>query len=195
MLGFVFTWITFLKFRTLVKVPEQIVLQLTLALASGILLFVSGTERRAGQSDGSCRAVASILHYLLLSGWSWQVCEAVHLYHTFVTVVGGETRFRWYLLAGWGTPLLFVIPTVAVHPDDYGDSDTCFIAPGSTASYLFVVPALCCLVASMVVCGILLRAVYQATHKFKASAVALITFGTTTVRTFYYACLVMYVCM
>jgi hypothetical protein len=180
LLGFVLTWVTFLNFRALVGPPEQIVLQLTLALASGIVLFVLGTERREGQSDRSCRAVAASLHYLLLAGWSWQVCEAAHLYHTFVRLVGVDTPFKWYFLAGWGLPLLFVIPTVFVHQEDYGDSDICCMVPGSTASYLFVVPALCCLVASIVVCCILLKAVYNATHKVKASAVAVVTFGTTT---------------
>jgi hypothetical protein len=179
-IGFVLVWMTFAVFSELVHRPEMIIVHLTIAVAAGLALFVGGTERKDGQSDGSCRAVASVLHYLLLAGWSWQVCEGVHLYKTFVKVLGKEVKFFHYVLAGWGAPLLFVVPAVAAWPDDYGyDGTICFMRPHSNAMWFFVVPSVICLIVNFIICVTLMRSIQAVSTTTKSRVLAAATFGTT----------------
>jgi hypothetical protein len=187
-IGILLAWFAFATHRHLVERPEKIVAHLTIAIAIGTTMFVAGTGRKPNQGASSCKAVAGILHYLLLAAWTWQLCEAEHLYHTFVVVMGQAKNFNWYLLIGWGSPLLFVVPSMLAFPDDYGGAGVnntnqlCWIQPSSNANYFFIVPALLGLLVNCIVCIVVLRSIEEHAHALdaKARTLAILTFGVTT---------------
>jgi hypothetical protein len=197
-LAIVLTLGTFIAFHDLVKRPEHIIANLCIAVLIGHLMFVLGGHRKEGQSDTSCRATAAVTQYFLLASWSWQLVEAVHLYKVFVEVMGESTKFAWYLLFGWGVPLIFVIPSVIAYKEDYGytnviegeDVHMCWIDTDSKANLFYLVPAMCGLVFNIVVCGIVMKSVAKATTSTKSRAIAVFTFGTTMGLVYVFAALV-----
>lgn len=56
-------------------------------------MFLAGIERTSNQKV--CRAVAVLLHYLILSTFIWMGVEAIHLYQMLVKVFqkGSQKRF------------------------------------------------------------------------------------------------------
>ena len=56
-------------------------------------MFLAGIERTSNQKV--CRTVAVLLHYLILSTFTWMGIEAVHLYQMLVKVFqkGSQKRF------------------------------------------------------------------------------------------------------
>jgi hypothetical protein len=84
MIGILMVWYCFAKHWDLVLRPELFVLHLSVVIGIVYVLFAFAIGRKDKQSDASCTAVAGVLHYFLLTTWSWQMCEAEHLYHTFV---------------------------------------------------------------------------------------------------------------
>jgi hypothetical protein len=189
LLGIVLIWGCFGKHRDLVDRPELFVLHLSVAIAVANTLFVAGTDRKEGQSDESCAAVAATTHYFLLTTWAWQLCEADHLYRTFVRVMGSQRPFGWYLLVGWGGPLLFVLPSFLGFRDDYGSDGNgtsttpglCLFAFRSNASYFFIVPALTGLIVCLAVGILILKSIEDNSEQMNAHAraKAILTFGTT----------------
>jgi hypothetical protein len=169
----------FVIHRDLMKRGEWIIVHLCIALGAATLMFVIGADRNTDQTEGSCRAVSGVLHYLMLACWSWQVCESEYLYQTFVEVLGPPQSFGWYLLVGWGSPLLFVIPSFLVFKEDYASETLCWIGPESNAVYFYIVPALCGLLYNWIMCGIVARSISTITSTLKSQMLAVLTFGTT----------------
>lgn len=191
LVGLLFIWLTFAVSRDLMGRPEYIILNLSIAIAVGLILFVAGSDRKDGQSNASCKAVAGALHYFLLASWFWQLCEAGHLYNRFIRVLGKDHTMRSYALVGWVAPLLFVLPSYVAFGDDYGNDKVCFIAPQSQANYLFIVPAFLCLFINFVVGGYLVKAVGAATKSNRSRACAVLTFGSTLGLAYGFAALLM----
>lgn len=201
-LGTMAAFWAFAVHRDLVHLPEQIVLNLLVAVGASTLMFIGATEKRANQSETSCKAVSGILHYFLLSCWSWQLCEGQHLYLTFVEVLGGghpQKKLKWYMLVGWGLPLLFVVPSMIVFSDDYvfttaSGNELCWIDPSSNAVYLYSAPAMVGLVLNTIVCTYVIRAVgtsIESTRKRRTQAIAILAFGTTLGLVYVFGALLM----
>ena len=96
-----------------------------MALGLAQLVFLVGVDRSSVPSpDQLCTAWASLLHYLLLVTFLWQLCEGVHLYlligHVFVKIKKWE---RIYYPFAWGLPLLIVAPTLGLRFCDYGSEN------------------------------------------------------------------------
>jgi hypothetical protein len=185
-IGIIMSLSTFAAYSTLVGRPEHIIINLCIATLLAILIFAIGADRKEGQSDGSCTAVGGMLHYFLLATWTWQLCEGQHLYETFVVVMGlKERHFGWYMLFGWGGPLLFVVPSMIAYHDDYAGyttpsgTDLCWINPASNAVYLYIVPAMVGLSVNIVICGVVLRSISSAAVNAKSRVKAILAFGTT----------------
>lgn len=59
-----------------------------------------------------CRLMQLVLHYFLLSNYSWMLCEGLYLHTVLVSAFISETRLlRCMLLLGWGMPGL----TIAIY--------------------------------------------------------------------------------
>ncbi|XP_064628350.1 adhesion G-protein coupled receptor G2-like isoform X7 [Lineus longissimus] len=116
----IFTIFTYVYFhRKLLKDnPSKILLNLCAALLGLNIVFLGGTHYQV--DDGACKAVAVLLHYFLLAGFTWMGVEAFYMYLALVRV------FRPYFsklilkccLVGWGLPLVIVSITIGVNKTD-----------------------------------------------------------------------------
>ncbi|XP_069499159.1 gastric inhibitory polypeptide receptor [Ambystoma mexicanum] len=74
-----------------------------------ISLFISN------QAVIGCRVAQVLTQYCVQSNYYWLLVEGLYLHNLLVMMAfSEETYFLGYLVFGWGTPLLFVIPWVLV---------------------------------------------------------------------------------
>ncbi|KAM4032912.1 glucagon receptor isoform 3-T4 [Anomaloglossus baeobatrachus] len=62
-----------------------------------------------------CRAASVLMHYGIIANYCWLLVEGIYLHNLLVLSVFSErSYFALYVCIGWGAPLLFIIPWVAV---------------------------------------------------------------------------------
>ncbi|XP_072909061.1 vasoactive intestinal polypeptide receptor-like [Hemitrygon akajei] len=73
------------------------------------LVLFEGVESDCSTSNTGCKAAMVLSHYCVMANYFWLLVEGLYL-HTLLAITFSERRyFRWYMLLGWGLPLLFVI--------------------------------------------------------------------------------------
>ncbi|XP_071492422.1 uncharacterized protein [Diadema antillarum] len=123
------TYLSMKKLRT--KQPQQILLNLCLALLGLYFVFVIGIDRR--YPTAGCVIVGLLIHYFLLASMCWMAVEAVSMYLQFVKVFNAHvSKFMLKAcLCAWGLPLVVCIIIVASDHSMYlGDNTYCFVSPG-----------------------------------------------------------------
>ncbi|CAH1789619.1 unnamed protein product [Owenia fusiformis] len=66
-------------------------------------------------SHWECKLLFSILHYSLAANYMWIFVEALYLHMLiFVSVFSDRHGIKWYVVIGWLSPLLFVVPWIIV---------------------------------------------------------------------------------
>ncbi|XP_075059674.1 adhesion G-protein coupled receptor G6 isoform X6 [Mixophyes fleayi] len=107
------TYIAFEKIRR--DYPSKILMNLSTALLFLNLFFLLDSWLASFDIDGLCIAVAALLHFFLLSTFTWMGLEAVHMYIALVKVF--NTYIRRYILKfciiGWGVPAVVVAIVLA----------------------------------------------------------------------------------
>ncbi|KAF2974460.1 hypothetical protein EK904_010020, partial [Melospiza melodia maxima] len=107
------TYIAFEKLRR--DYPSKILMNLSTALLFLNLIFLLDGWIASFDIDGLCIAVAALLHFFLLSTFTWMGLEAVHMYIALVKVF--NTYIRRYILKfciiGWGLPALVIAIVLA----------------------------------------------------------------------------------
>ena len=110
--------------------------------------------------------------------WTWQVAEAWHLTEQLVSVFNARESVWLFAAVGYGTPLLFVIPSAVVWPEAYGSESVCWIQPEETpAIWFFVGPALLCLLVCIGSIVRIMRSVSDAAKSKWTQVKAFVTFG------------------
>ena len=66
------------------KLPGKILISLCTSLMVLLIVFLIGIERTS--NTRSCQTVAALLHYFILTTFSWMGVEAANLYQMFVKV-------------------------------------------------------------------------------------------------------------
>ena len=66
------------------KLPGKILISLCTSLMVLLIVFLIGIERTSNTK--SCQTVAALLHYFILTTFSWMGVEAANLYQMFVKV-------------------------------------------------------------------------------------------------------------
>ncbi|XP_049547893.1 calcitonin gene-related peptide type 1 receptor isoform X2 [Anopheles darlingi] len=62
------------------------------------------------QSGPSCITLHLVLHYFLLSNYSWMLCEGFYLHTVLVSAFVSEKKLlKWLLALGWGSPIFFIV--------------------------------------------------------------------------------------
>uniref|UniRef100_A0A7N6AXI9 Gastric inhibitory polypeptide receptor n=1 Tax=Anabas testudineus TaxID=64144 RepID=A0A7N6AXI9_ANATE len=62
-----------------------------------------------------CRVAQVLMQYCVVANYYWLLVEGLYLHNLLVLMVFSENRFFCgYLLIGWGTPVLFVVPWIIV---------------------------------------------------------------------------------
>ncbi|XP_055888104.1 uncharacterized protein LOC106072137 isoform X3 [Biomphalaria glabrata] len=112
--------------------PSKILINLCLALMASNLVYLVGMQDYTFSDMASCKAVAVLLHYFLLSSLMWMAVEAFYMYLALVRVF--KTYFTNFILkcalVGWGIPLIIVVITLAINTtDNYGflNSGLCWL--------------------------------------------------------------------
>ncbi|CAK6957878.1 gastric inhibitory polypeptide receptor [Scomber scombrus] len=73
------------------------------------------SEVLSDQEVSSCRVAQVLMQYCVGANYYWLLVEGLYLHNLLVLVVFPENRyFCGYLLIGWGTPVLFVVPWIIV---------------------------------------------------------------------------------
>ncbi|XP_071490278.1 uncharacterized protein [Diadema antillarum] len=130
----VVTYLGMKKLRT--KQPQQILLNLCLALLGLYFVFVIGIDRR--YPTAGCVIVGLLIHYFLLASMCWMAVEAANMYLRFVKVLNAHvSKFMLKAcLCAWGLPLVVCIIIVASDHSMYlGDNTYCFVSPGPGLYY------------------------------------------------------------
>ncbi|GIY70562.1 hypothetical protein CDAR_83301 [Caerostris darwini] len=127
-------------------------LNLSIAAVGTMISFFSVDFKR--HDFEACRVLSGFIHYFYLALGCW-MCILTHaLFNGFIKgVVDGRVRF--YLLVGWGLPLVWVGVVVASTPN-YGYEDRCMVGPSrglrcSLACPLFFI-SVGSLIWSVVIC-------------------------------------------
>ncbi|XP_073497379.1 adhesion G-protein coupled receptor G4 [Phyllobates terribilis] len=103
--------------------PSKILMNLSFSLLMLNLLFLVDDWLSSFRIPGLCILVGALLHYFLLTSFTWMGLEAVHMYFAFVKVF--NSYIHKYILklciAGWGIPLVVVAVLLSVNVNFYGD--------------------------------------------------------------------------
>ncbi|XP_038150214.1 adhesion G-protein coupled receptor G6 isoform X7 [Cyprinodon tularosa] len=115
------TYIAFEKLRR--DYPSKILMNLsTSLLCLNIVFLLDGWLATMVKNEGLCTSAAVLLHYFLLTSFTWMGLESVHMYIALVKVF--NTYIRRYILkfciVGWGLPAVLVGIVVTVNKNHYG---------------------------------------------------------------------------
>ncbi|XP_040298022.1 adhesion G-protein coupled receptor G4-like [Bufo bufo] len=116
--------VTYGTFRQLRRdYPSKILMNLSFSLLMLNLLFLINNWLSSFRSQGLCVSTGALLHYFLLTSFTWMGLEAVHMYFAFVKVF--NSYIHKYILklciAGWGIPLVVVVAVLSVNVNFYGN--------------------------------------------------------------------------
>uniref|UniRef100_A0A3P9I6Z6 Adhesion G-protein coupled receptor G6 n=1 Tax=Oryzias latipes TaxID=8090 RepID=A0A3P9I6Z6_ORYLA len=115
------TYIAFEKLRR--DYPSKILMNLsTSLLCLNMVFLLDGWLASMVDSAGLCTSAAVLLHYFLLTSFTWMGLESIHMYIALVKVF--NTYIRRYILKfcamGWGLPAVIVGIVVTVDKSHYG---------------------------------------------------------------------------
>ncbi|XP_027702223.1 adhesion G-protein coupled receptor G4 [Vombatus ursinus] len=141
--------VTYLAFRQLRQDnPSKILINLCVSLLMLNLLFLTNSWLTAFENSGLCIALAMLLHYFLISSFTWMGLEAVHMYFSLVKVfnVYVKNYMLKFCLVGWGVPAVIVGIILIMKRDFYGILKTstsfCWIQDNLTF-YISIVAYFC----------------------------------------------------
>ncbi|XP_043561156.1 adhesion G-protein coupled receptor G4-like [Chiloscyllium plagiosum] len=102
--------------------PSKILMNLCMSLFMLNIIFLTNSWVASFGISGLCITVAALLHYFLLSSFTWMGIEAVHMYFALVKVF--NIYIRHYMLKfcviGWGVPAAVVGILLSININLYG---------------------------------------------------------------------------
>nr|XP_055042603.1 adhesion G-protein coupled receptor G6-like isoform X11 [Misgurnus anguillicaudatus] len=114
------TYIAFEKLRR--DYPSKILMNLSTSLLFLNMVFLLDGWLASYDREGLCVTVAALLHFFLLTSFTWMGLESIHMYIALVKVF--NTYIRRYILkfciVGWGVPAAIVGIVLAASKDSYG---------------------------------------------------------------------------
>nr|XP_054771830.1 adhesion G-protein coupled receptor G7-like [Lytechinus pictus] len=134
---------------------------LMIALLLAYIVFLGGINYGT-PIPVMCTIVAALLHYLYLAVFAWMLIEGIHLYLMLVKVFGSEgSKQIYYLIIGWGAPIIVVAISVGIRYKEYGTSEMCWLKPGSSVIWAFVGPVIAVILFNLFVLCMVLRIIYR----------------------------------
>ena len=152
--GCILVLLTYSLFKELRTLPGQILMNLvSTILATCLFLLVGIPIAVVAEKDELCEATAILLHWLILSQFSWMSIMSFELLRTFYRAsrlhpVEEKSKkdklLLLYLLIGWGIPILitFIVLLVNFTTDmiQYGKYGFCWIGHVPSFYIVFVAP-------------------------------------------------------
>ncbi|KAK2548050.1 Adhesion G protein-coupled receptor L1 [Acropora cervicornis] len=121
------TLIVFLSIESLSADRHKIHMNLVLSLLLAQVLFLAGIRETSNQVV--CKIIAVFMHYFYLTAFTWMLVEGLHLYLKVVQVFKTENvKILYYYIFGWGFAIIPVGITTALKPNNYGNSDICWLS-------------------------------------------------------------------
>lgn len=161
---------------------NQILIQLCIALLAALLMFVFGTQNVAKiELQETCKALAAILHYFLLSSIVWMSIQAYNLYQDIVKVFDTSTITQTEFMIrvgviGWVVPALVVVATGLAKSTSYGviaignntDTSKCWMEEESYYG-AFLAPVLLLMLLNTVAFIVVMREILKIPRKQEKS--------------------------
>ncbi|XP_067855502.1 vasoactive intestinal polypeptide receptor 1b [Heptranchias perlo] len=97
------------------------ILRAIAVIIKDFVLFEGGESDHCSMVSVGCKAAMVFFQYCIMANFFWLLVEGLYLHTLLVISFFSEKKyFWWYILIGWGTPMLFIITwTIArVHYDD-----------------------------------------------------------------------------
>ncbi|XP_044733701.1 calcitonin gene-related peptide type 1 receptor-like [Chrysoperla carnea] len=97
-----------------------------------------------------CQILHVVLHYFLLTNYTWMLCEGFYLHTVLISAFVSEGRLlKWLIALGWGMPFVAIVVYTIARGRDYNGSQQCWIndspfltiliVPGGISMFLNVV--------------------------------------------------------
>ncbi|XP_059507250.1 adhesion G-protein coupled receptor G4 isoform X2 [Stegostoma tigrinum] len=115
--------LTYISFENVRRdYPSKILMNLCMSLFMLNIFFLTNSWMASFKSPGLCITVAALMHYFLLSSFSWMCIEAVHMYFALVKVFNIYIRHYMlkFCLIGWGFPVIVVGLLLSINVNFYG---------------------------------------------------------------------------
>ena len=164
LIAIILTFITYAVFASLRNRASRLIMNLVIALFLGQFLLMFGGNQT--QNPTACFSIAVVAHYAWLAAFAWMNALAFDLDRTFGNpdnlqkVNEGRRSLVLYMTYAWGSPLVIVIPCIAIHfcqctkiHFQYGSSSACWISDGTANLLTFGVPAAVFLLCNGVLFG------------------------------------------
>ncbi|XP_071806561.1 uncharacterized protein [Asterias amurensis] len=103
------------------------------------IIFLTGIDVK---NQVACKAVAALLHYFLLSSFSWMMLEGANLYMKATSVFQTTIHMGILFVIGWVFPLIVVGITLAAKFSSYTSSLSCWLNNQNGVIWAFVAPVI-----------------------------------------------------
>ncbi|PIK47292.1 putative G-protein coupled receptor [Apostichopus japonicus] len=133
------TILTFLSIKKLRSSrPQQIILQICIALLGLDIFFLVGIDRT--ELALACDIVAALIHFFCLASVAWMSTEATYMYLLFVQVSSGNDRYfmQKASVIGWGLPAVIVTTNVLLEVEKHEEHYKWNHSYISTCQYCFL---------------------------------------------------------
>ncbi|XP_031145049.1 adhesion G protein-coupled receptor E5 [Sander lucioperca] len=118
--------LTFKFCRSIQGTRTTIHLHLCICLFIADLVFLAGISQT--KPVAGCRFVAAMLHFFFLGVFTWMLLEGVQLYRMVVLVFNATIRPLYLFIIGYGIPLVIVIISAIIRPNEYGTDQHCWLS-------------------------------------------------------------------
>ncbi|EDV26159.1 uncharacterized protein TRIADDRAFT_23992, partial [Trichoplax adhaerens] len=108
-----------------------------------------------------CRVIAIVLHFFLLSMFSWMLMEGFHLYLQIISVFNTSSKLKLYYIFGWGTPAVITITAAGMRFSSYGKNKICWLSVYDGLIWTFVGPVLFVISINIIVLISVVRITYN----------------------------------
>ncbi|XP_077554628.1 calcitonin gene-related peptide type 1 receptor-like isoform X3 [Haemaphysalis longicornis] len=93
------------------------------------------------ENPGWCQGLHVVTQYFLLCNYFWMFCEGLYLHTLLVFAFIAEDKLlKWFLIIGWGFPLVPTIAYAAMRGQDAESSRMCWVEHDVWYTYILSVP-------------------------------------------------------
>ncbi|GCC33949.1 vasoactive intestinal polypeptide receptor-like [Chiloscyllium punctatum] len=127
-----------------------------------VLFEVEETDRCFTALDG-CKTAVVFFQYCIMANFFWLLVEGLYLHTLLIISFFSERKyFWWYILIGWGTPMLFIVTwtITRVHYDD----DGCWLNIDSPYWWIIRAPILVSILVNFIFFICIIRILVQKLH-------------------------------
>ncbi|XP_022103402.1 uncharacterized protein LOC110986089 isoform X2 [Acanthaster planci] len=150
------------KLRTIVNaIHINLIIAMMLAKTTYLIIPIVKDDQTA------CTCMAVVLQYFYTATFSWMLVEGIHLLVEVRNPVGNYFRqkSRYYLLIGWGMPVMIVGTTLAIAFEGYGTEDSCWMSIENGAVWLFVGPCIVIILLNLCILYIVWKSTINSTER------------------------------